>query len=170
MLKMIMIVLAIFLLVGCNTNSNTSSKSEPIYVQPVPPEEPIERPDEPDKTPGVGTGSLSYNPSCESGFATVTYIYRADADIDSNSFVIIHSRDGKNVGSIVASAYSNGSIERMEEEIYIQANDTDKQIAHKIDVSFVAEGVSKVQSFSFIQPPCEVVEDNNTATITTSII
>lgn len=171
MIRLMMVMIALLFLVGCNTNSNNSSKSEPVYVQPVPPEQPIEKPEPPeDKVPGIGTGSLSYNPTCDSGFATVTYIYRADADIDSNSFVIIHSVDGKNVGSITASAYSNGSIERMEEDIYIQANDTEKQIAHKIDVSFIAEGISRVQSFSFIQPPCEVIDDNATAVITTSII
>ena len=153
-------ILIAFLFIGCGNSTQT----QPVQpVQPIQPAPPVE------KVPGVGTGSLSYNPTCTSGFATVTYIYRADVDIDPNSFVIMHSVDGKNVGSIVASAYSNGSIEKMQEDIYIQANDTDTQLAHKVDVSFIASGVSKVQSFSFIQPSC-IADSNATATITTSII
>jgi hypothetical protein len=158
------VVASMFMLSGCDDGGTTyvppqPEPTPPPVVYPVPPT-PVE-PDNPDKVPGVGTGSVDYQPSCKSGFATVTYVYRTDADIDDNSFIIIHSVDGVRQDIISGAVYDNGSIAKMEEKIFIKRNDTDKQLAHQIDVEFVADGISKVNSFAFIQPSCDVQEPDN---------
>ncbi len=150
---------------GCDNSNGTSTYNPPAQpvqpVQPTPPPQPIEPPES--GVPDVGTGSLYYTQSCESGFAKIVYIYQSDSTIDSNSFVILHSVDGKRKDITTGSVFSNGSISRMEEDIYIEANDGDKQLAHQIEVQFVSDGVNQTQSFSFIQPPCELpTEDDNT--------
>jgi hypothetical protein len=146
---------------ACNDGGNThytppQPPPQPVQPTPVPPQPIYPLPDNPDKVPGIGTGSVDYQPSCKSGFATVTYVYRTDADIDDNSFIIVHSADGIRQDIISGSVYDNGSISKMEEKIFIKPNDSDIQVAHQIDVEFVADGISKVNSFAFIQPTCVV--------------
>ena len=53
--------------------------------------------------------------------------------------------------------FSNGSISRMEESVYIEPNDGDAQVAHQIKIEFVAAGISQVNSFSFLQPACSII-------------
>jgi hypothetical protein len=43
----------------------------------------------------------------------------------------------------------------MKEEVFINANDTDFQKVHQIRVDFIADGISQVNAFSFIQPTCD---------------
>ena len=128
---------------GCSNISN-----EKTYYSPPPEPEP-----EPE-TPHTGVGSLDYSPTCDSGFAEIIYIYEADSNIDDNSFIIIHSINGERNDITSGSVYSNGSISKMEEKIFIPENDTDEQLAHEIQVTFISAGVNQLQSFSFIQPAC----------------
>jgi hypothetical protein len=151
------LVAGLLTLSGCNDGGGTNyTPPQPVQPTPVPPQPIQPLPEAPDKVPGIGTGSVDYQPSCKSGFATVTYVYRTDAAIDDNSFVIVHSADGIRQDIISGSVYDNGSISKMEEKIFIKPNDTDVQVAHQIDVEFVSDGISKVNSFAFIQPSCEV--------------
>ena len=141
---------------GCDSSTNSHHSYVP-PSQPVQPIEPAPIPDPEPGVPNVGTGSVNYQPSCEAGFATVTYIYRNDTNIDQNSFVIVHSVNGARQDIISGSVFNNGSISKMQEEIYIASNDTDRPLAHQLRVDFIADGVSQVNAFSFLQPACEVV-------------
>ena len=143
----ITLIAAGMLFVGCGNNGHSYVPQHEPDVKPLPPKP------SPD-VPGVGTGSVDYNPSCKSGFATVTYVYQSSSNIDSNSFVIVHSVDGVQQSITSAAGYSNGSISKMEEKIYVQANNTDGQLVHQISVDFVSDGVSQVNSFAFTQPSC----------------
>lgn len=143
---------------GCNNNS--SSSRAPVIVEPEPPVvPPYIPPVDPDpEHPTVGTGSVNYTPSCETGFAKVKYVYEADSTIDSNSFVIIHSVNGVQHDIHTAAGNHNGSVMIMEDHVLIAENDTTEPIAHQIEIEFITDGHSQVNSFAFIQPECSVVE------------
>ncbi len=98
---------------------------------------------------------MNYKATCESGFATITYVYQDDSNIDPNSFIIAHSVDGDRQDLIIGSVLSNGSVSRMEEQIFIDENTGEDQLAHEITITFVAADISQLQSFSFLQPSCE---------------
>jgi len=166
--KLILATVVAVLMIGCN---NTEDTNYPTY-QPVQPVQPIvvESTPEPEPaTPDVGTGSVNYKPSCDGGFATITYVFRTDSTIDSNSFTIVHSVDGQRQDIITGSVFTNGSVSKMEEQVYIQPNDTDKQKVHQLRVNYISNGISQVNAFSFIQPACEVQEEESNTTMTISI-
>ena len=153
-------MLLTLLFIGCSNNSTTRSAeptpepTPPVYVEVPAPVEPV-IPDP--SSPDVGTGSVNYNPSCQSGFAKIIYVFRSDSTIDTNSFVITHVVDGNNQDIKNGTVYGNGSISKMEENIYVSPNDTDRQKVHQIQVSFLSDGLSQINSFAFIQPACEVI-------------
>ncbi len=143
------------LIAGCN--SNTSSTRAPVVVEPDPviiyPPAPDPDPIGPDH-PTVGTGSVMYTPTCETSFAKVKYVYEDDSTIDSNSFVIIHSQDGVQRDIHTAAGNHNGSVMIMEDNVLIVENETEDPIAHQIEIEFISDGHSQVNSFAFIQPEC----------------
>jgi hypothetical protein len=161
-LTKVALVAGIILLGGCNSsNTNSGPSHQPVQPQPQPPApQPIPPQPAPAPEPGtpdVGTGSVNYQPSCNSGFATVTYIFRTSSTIDTNSFIITHNVDGQTQDIITGSVNTNGSVSTMKEQVYISANTTDLQKAHQIRVDFISDNVNQVNSFSFIQPSCDVV-------------
>ncbi len=138
---------------GCNSNNRTAAQ------QPAPAPAPAPLPpviDPSPETPGTGIGAVNYNPTCLSSFAKVAYVYRDEVNIDPNSFVILHKADGVNQDTSTGTVTSNGSISRMEEDVLIRANDGVNHVAHSIIVSFIADGISQVNSYGFIQPACVV--------------
>lgn len=152
---------------GCEkTKYKTDTVTEYVEVPaPIPPVV------EPDPTiPDVGTGSLQYSPTCKSGFAYVLYVYESESTIDNNSFVILHSVNGNRQDMQVGSVMGNGSISRMEANVYISQNDTEEQIAHQVEVQYISNGVSQSQSFSFIQPTCYVEEVDDNVSMVVGII
>ena len=169
---LITVLLGAFMFTGCgNTKSRPVQPVQPIIVTPAPPLNPAPEPETEPDTPSVGSGAVSYNPSCESGVITVTYVYQDNQNIDSNSFVITHMEDGVSKDISAGNVMSNGSVSRMQEQVYIQKNETDSQIVHQISVSFITDGVSNVQSWTVVQPTCEVepVDDNTTLLMTVPI-
>jgi PBP1b-binding outer membrane lipoprotein LpoB len=148
---------------GCNNDNgshhNYTPQPQPQPIQPVQPIQPtpIQPAPAPEQgIPDVGTGSVNYQPSCNSGFAVVTYIFRTSSTIDTNSFIITHNVDGQTQDIITGSVNTNGAISTMKEQVYISANTTDLQKAHQVRVDFVSDNVNQVNSFSFIQPSCAV--------------
>lgn len=126
----------------------------PVQPDPTPPTPPAPDPDP--EHPTVGTGSVNYTPSCKTGFAKVKYVYETDSTIDSNSFVIIHSMNGVQNDIHTAAGNHNGSVMIMEDHVLITENLTDDPIAHQIEIEFITDGHSQVNSFAFIQPECSV--------------
>ncbi len=161
MVKIVISIVALVLFTGCDSISNSNSNAVTVTSSPQPAPSPTPHPTpqptpEPEpEVPDVGIGSLKYKPTCSNGFATVTYVYQDDTNIDPNSFVIIHSVDGVRQDLVVGNVLSNGTISRMEEDIYIEENESDYQVAHQIEITFIAGGISQLQSFSFMQPGCE---------------
>ena len=158
-MKNIMILMAVFAALvfsGCNSNSSTrNTPPPPAPVQPVQPVQPVE----PDPgTPDVGTGSVQYTPSCGAGFAQVKYVFQSESSIDPNSFIVVHIVNGQKETIEQGSVNGNGSVSSMTEDVYIRANEGDSDIAHQIQVTFISDGVSQVDTFSFMQPTCTVVE------------
>ncbi len=161
MKKIILVMIFAFAFIGCNSGGNSSRDATatpvepdlPVYVPPVyvPPVVPD------DNIPDVGTGSVKYTPSCTSGFATVTYVFQSDSSIDPNSFIIVHLVNGVSEAISQGSVNGNGSISTMRENIFVQRNTTDVQIAHQVQVKFITDGVSQVDNFSFLQPSCNIV-------------
>jgi hypothetical protein len=150
---------------GCNSSNGGGNSYNPTPQPPAPqpaPQPPAPQPIPPAPapepgTPDVGTGSVNYQPSCNSGFAVVTYIFRRDSTIDTNSFIITHSVDGQTQDIVTGSVNTNGAVSTMRENVYISANTTEFQKAHQIRVDFISSNVNQVNSFSFIQPTCDVV-------------
>ncbi len=158
MKKISYLMLIVFMMMIATGCSNTgSSKSVTVTNPPTDPVEPTEPEPEVPGVPDVGIGSVDYIPSCNSGFAYIVYVFRADSTIDNNSFVIVHSINGVRTDITTGAVFTNGSISRMEEEIYIPVNETEVQKAHQLRVEFISDGINQVNSFSFMQPPCDVV-------------
>ena len=158
-MKKIIAISAIFAAVifsGCNSGNSTRNTPPPPQPQPIQPIQPIPDPEPQPTTPDVGTGSVSYSPSCMSGFATVQYVFQSNSSIDSNSFIIVHLVNGYSDSISSGSVTSNGSVSYMKEDIYIKANDTQNDIVHQVQVKFISDGLSQVDTFSFMQPTCEV--------------
>ncbi len=152
-------ILAMMLMgAGCEkTKTNyVEVPGEPVYVE-VPvvtvPDEPIDA-----DHPTVGTGSVNYTPTCETSFAKVKYVYEEDSTIDSNSFVVVHSEDGTQKDIHTAAGNHNGAVMIMEDNVLIVENETEDPIAHQIEIEFISDGHSQVNSFAFIQPECGTVK------------
>ncbi len=144
-------MLSMLSMTGCSSisNDNTANRQAP---PPPPPPQPEPEPEP--EIPNVGVGSLDYQPTCDSGFAEITYVYQTDSNIDPNSFIIVHSIDGERNDITTGSVYSNGSISKLEETIFIPENETEDQLAHEVQVTFISAGISQLQSFNFMQPAC----------------
>ncbi len=145
-------LLAIVMIVGqgCNNTSNTREA----YIQPMPEPAPIE-------PVSVGIGALKYKKSCERGFARVEYVFEEDRGIDPLSFVFQHSIDGDSYDIDDGSSHSNGALVTVKDNVFIPANDTRHGIAHKVSVTYLHNGAYIVDDFSFIQPHCLVIIDDN---------
>ncbi len=153
-------VFAALLLTGCNSTSGSSGREAPaqpvapvapVYPEPLPPEP------APPSIPDVGVGTVKYAPSCKAGFAKVKYVFRTESTIDTNSFIVIHIVDNQGQDIEQGSVVSNGSVSSMTEDVYILPNDTDIEVAHQIQVKFISDGISQVDTFSFMQPSCDQV-------------
>ena len=160
MKKILFVSLLALGLVGCNSGSSSNRGAEPVQpVQPVAPVYPEPLPPEPVQpvVPDVGVGSVQYAPSCKAGFAKVKYVFQTESTIDTNSFIVIHSVNNQSQDIEQGSVVSNGSVSYMSEDVYILPNDTNVEVAHQIQVKFISDGVSQVDTFAFMQPTCNVV-------------
>ena len=157
MKKIIITSILALMIVGCNsTSSNSRGSSQPVQPAPVAPVYPEPLPPEPVQpvVPDVGVGSVQYAPSCTAGFAKVKYVFQSESTIDTNSFIVIHSVDNQSQDIEQGSVVGNGSVSYMIEDVYILPNDTNVEVAHQIQVKFISDGVSQVDTFAFMQPSC----------------
>ncbi len=161
MKKILIVSLLALGLVGCNSSSSNNRGAEPVLeptpVQPVYPVYPDPVPEPKPVVPDVGVGSVSYTPSCKAGFAKVKYVFQTESTIDTNSFIVIHSVDNQSQDIEQGSVVSNGSVSYMSEDVYILPNNTNVEVAHQIQVKFISDGVSQVDTFAFMQPTCNTV-------------
>ena len=155
------LILAAVMFIGCNDGNDSHRTVQPVYpVQPVEPVQPIEpdpvEPEEP-ASPSVGFGTVNYLPSCMNGYATVKYTYQSSTDIEDDRFMIVHSVNNRNAETEYATASENGSVRVMTKDVYIAPNLDDVQRIHQIEISYVGNGIHRLDSYAFSQPACEVV-------------
>ena len=148
------ILATLFMFAGCDTNS----KSTTVNVQPATPAPTPVVPDDSynqgDEGPTMVSGSIRPHFDADGGYVTIQASWKANGNIDANSLVISHSENGELRDEDTPSVFTNGSLSKIDEEIYIYPNDTGKSIVHIFKLTyFTMDGVGRSQTWSVKQAP-----------------
>lgn len=138
--RMLALVFTALLVVGCGSSSNTSSVEGPVEPPPTN-TAPVEG----------GSGAYKSDISGAGGFVDIEYIIKNNPDIDFNSFIIVHAIDGQNYEHYFPSAFTNGSLTRVEEKVYIPSNDTGGPVTHTITVEYYDDDIRVVNTYTITQ-------------------
>ena len=168
MKKLLIAVIAAFTLMGAGCDDGDTVVHNNIPPAPVAPV-PVPDDDISADAPTTGTGSIRAHIDANGGYVTITYSFPKNANIDSNSFVLIHSENGEERDTITPAVWDNGSVSKLEEDVYIAPNRTDDSIVHTFKLTyFTFDGIARAHSWVVTQP-AEKVDDNKTAITVQSI-
>ena len=167
--SLLAILATLFMFAGCDTGGDTTvnipPSPPPAPVQPVVPDDSYNQGDE---GPTMVSGSIRPHFDADGGYVTIQASWKANGNIDPNSLVISHSENGELRDEDTPSVFTNGSLSKIDEEIYIYPNDTGKSIVHIFKLTyFTMDGVGRSQTWSVKQA---AQGDTNTTAVIPKVI
>lgn len=153
-------IIAAFILSGCNSSStNNTRPAQPAPVQPAPVQPPSD-----EEGPTQVTGSIRSHMNENGGYVTITANWRTNGNIDPDSLIISHAENGQYRDEVQPSVFSNGSVSKISEDIYIYPNDTDDVMIHTFRLTYyTVDNVGRSQTWVIEQPAQG--DDNETSAI-----
>ena len=158
----ILLIAAMMMFAGCDNGNDHQSNDTNQPVQPAPAPPPQEPTPPEEEGPTMVTGSIRPHFDAQGGYVTIQASWRTNGNINPDSLVISHSENGEIRDEITPSVFGNGSLSKIDEQIYIYPNERDKPITHIFKLTyFTTDDVGRSQTWSLTQQP-EEVEGNVT--------